>query len=301
VFAQLPLTALRGFESAARLGSFAAAADELAVTPAAISHQVKALEQRLGTLLFERTGQGVRLSDAGKQLHGALHQAFLGLNAAVLPLLPDEAPNTLVITATPAFASLWLIPRLADFYARCPHLNVELQTTDELVDLARDATVHLSIRVTFQPEPHLHQVTLLEEHFGVYAPHGWSPSAAQPPVLIDMPWASSVPGMPDWPQWCALAGHPHWLASPGRRVYADEQHGLLAAISGHGLVLASDVLVADSVDKGLLRPYLPNLRLPAATYRLSCLPGRERLPAVRMFMDWILEAIAPAGETPIKP
>jgi DNA-binding transcriptional LysR family regulator len=292
VFAQLPLTALRGFESAARLGSFAAAADELAVTPAAISHQVKALEQWLGALLFERTGQGVRLSEAGKQLQGSLHQAFVSMNAAVVPLLPDEATNTLVISATPAFASLWLIPRLADFYARCPHLNVRLQTTDDLVDLAREAAVHLAIRVTFQPEPHLHQVTLLEEHFGVYTPHGWSPSVAQAPVLIDMPWASTVPGTPDWPQWCALAGHQHWLARPGRRVYADEQHGLLAAISGHGLVLASDVLVADSVSKGLLRPYLPHLRLPAATYRLSCLPGRERLPAVRMFMDWIMDAAA---------
>ncbi|WP_263263720.1 LysR substrate-binding domain-containing protein [Pseudomonas entomophila] len=295
MFAQLPLTALRGFESAARLGSFAAAGEELGVTPAAISHQVKALEQWLGALLFERTGQGVRLSDAGKRLQAGLHQAFLGLNAAVAPLLPDEATNTLVINTTPAFASLWLIPRLADFYARCPHLNVRVETGEELVDLARDASVHLAVRATFRAEPDLYQISLLEEHFGVYTPHGWSPSVAQAPVLIDMPWAKSIPGTPDWPQWCALANHQHWLARPGRRVYADEQHGLLAAISGHGLVLASDVLVADSVSKGLLRPYLPHLRLPAATYRLSCLPGRERLPAVRMFMDWALEMAAQPG------
>ncbi|MBF7141104.1 MULTISPECIES: LysR substrate-binding domain-containing protein [Pseudomonas] len=289
MFAQLPLTALRAFESAARLGSFAAAADELSVTPAAISHQVKSLEQWLGTLLFERTGQGVRLSETGRRLQAGLHQAFVGLHAAVQPLLPDEAANTLVITTTPAFASLWLIPRLGDFYARCPHLNVRVETSDALTDLARDASVHLAIRATFRPEPDLHQVTLLEEHFAVYTPHGWSPSVAQAPVLIEMPWASSVPGTPDWPQWCALAQHPHWLSRPGRRSYADEQHGLLAAISGHGLVLASDVLVADSVNKGLLQPYLPHLRLPAATYRLSCLPGRERLPAVRMFMEWALD------------
>ena len=289
VFAHLPLTALRGFESAARLGSFAAAAEELSVTPAAISHLVKSLEQWLGTLLFERTGQGVRLSEAGKRLHAGLHQAFVGLNAAVVPLLPDEATNTLVITTTPAFASLWLIPRLGDFYARCPHLNVRVETAEALTDLARDASVHLAIRATFNAEPDLYQVTLFEEHFAVYTPHGWSPSVAQAPVLIDMPWASSVPGTPDWPQWCAMAQHQHWLSRPGRRSYADEQHGLLAAISGHGLVLASDVLVADSVSKGLLQPYLPHLRLPAATYRLSCLPGRERLPAVRMFMDWAIE------------
>jgi LysR family glycine cleavage system transcriptional activator len=287
VFAQLPLTALRAFESAARLGSFAAAADELSVTPAAISHQVKSLEQWLGTLLFERTRQGVRLSEAGRHLQAGLHQAFAGIHAAVQPLLPDEAANTLVITTTPAFASLWLIPRLGDFYARCPHVNVRVETSDALTDLARDASVHLAIRATFRPEPDLHQVTLLEEHFAVYTPHGWSPSVA--PVLIEMPWASTVPGTPDWPQWCALAQHVHWLSRPGRRSYADEQHGLLAAISGHGLVLASDVLVADSVSKGLLQPYLPHLRLPAATYRLSCLPGRERLPAVRMFMEWALD------------
>ena len=112
MFARLPLTALRTFEAAARLGSFKTAADELSVTPAAVAHQVKTLEQTYGVLLFERTGQGVRLTDAGEQLQHQVHGALRELLASVQALAPAPDAQALTLTTTAAFASLWLIPRL---------------------------------------------------------------------------------------------------------------------------------------------------------------------------------------------
>ena len=113
MFSTLALNALRSFEAAARLGSFKTAAEELSVTPAAISHQVKALEARLGTLLFERSGQGVALTEQGEQLYRQVHQAFLDISRSLEHFLPKTTSLTLTLTTTPGLAASWLIPRLA--------------------------------------------------------------------------------------------------------------------------------------------------------------------------------------------
>ncbi len=163
MFAKLPLTALRGFESAARLGSFKAAAQELNVSPAAISHQVKSLEAFLGVRLFERSSQSVRLSADGERLQPFMHRALLDIQHGLQVLSPPCAAQSLVVSTTPAFASLWLIPRLGDFHRLYPEIDVRLHTSNDVVDLQRDASIDLAIRALFMPDPQLFEQPLLDE------------------------------------------------------------------------------------------------------------------------------------------
>ncbi|WP_223523244.1 LysR substrate-binding domain-containing protein [Pseudomonas sp. BF-RE-24] len=290
MFAKLPLTALRGFESAARLGSFKAAAQELNVSPAAISHQVKSLEAFLGVRLFERSSQSVRLSADGERLQPFMHRALLDIQHGLQVLSPPCAAQSLVVSTTPAFASLWLIPRLGDFHRLHPEIDVRLHTSNDVVDLQRDASIDLTIRALFTPDPQLFEQPLLDEYFGVYCRPGWQPPAAGSPVeLIDVPWLSSAKVAIDWPAWCAKAGTLGWLENPRFRHYDEEQHALQAAIAGHGLVLASNVLVTEAVARGELVEYRPEVRLAGARYTVVCVPGRERQMEVRAFSEWLLE------------
>jgi DNA-binding transcriptional LysR family regulator len=272
MFAKLPLTALRGFESAARLGSFKAAAQELNVSPAAISHQVKTLEAFLGARLFERSSQNVRLSADGERLQPYLHRALLDIQHGLQMLSPSCTAQSLAVSTTPAFASLWLIPRLGDFHR-----------------LRRDASIDLAIRALFTPDPQLFEQPLLDEYFGVYCRPGWQPPTAGSPVeLIDVPWLSSANVAVDWAAWCAKADTLGWLENARYRRYDEEQHALQAAVAGHGLVLASNVLVAEAVARGELVDYRPEVRLAGARYTVVCVPGRERQVEVRAFSEWLL-------------
>lgn len=289
MFAKLPLTALRGFESAARLGSFKAAAQELNVSPAAISHQVKSLEAFLGVLLFERSSQSVRLSADGERLQPFMHRALLDIQHGLQVLSPPCTAQSLVVSTTPAFASLWLIPRLGDFHQLHPDIDVRLHTSNDVVDLQRDASIDLAIRALFTPDPQLFEQPLLDEYFGVYCRPGWQPPTTGSPVeLIDVPWLSSAKVAVDWPVWCAKAETLGWLENARFRRYDEEQHALQAAVAGHGLVLASNVLVAEVVGRGELGEYRPEIRLAGARYTVVCVPGRERQAAVRGFREWLL-------------
>lgn len=289
MFAKLPLTALRGFESAARLGSFKAAAQELNISPAAISHQVKSLEAFLGVRLFERSSQNVRLSADGERLQPYLYRALLEIQHGLHMLAPSCTAQSLVVSTTPAFASLWLIPRLGDFHRLHPEIDVRLHSSNDMVDLQRDASVDLAIRALFTPDPQLFEQPLLDEYFGVYCQPGWQPPTAGAPVeLIDVPWLSSANVAVDWAAWCAKADTPGWLENARYRRYDEEQHALQAAVAGHGLVLASNVLVADAVARGELVDYRPEVRLAGARYTVVCVPGRERRVEVRAFSEWVL-------------
>ena len=288
MFSKLPLTALRAFEAAARLASFKSAADELAVTPAAVSHQIKALEAWLGILLFERSGKGVQLTAEGEHLYLDAHRALLDISHSLEALCPRTDADTLVVATTPALAAVWLIPRLGDFYRRWPQFNVRVEASNELVDLLRDSSIDLAIRTVSREEPALLYTSLMSEYFAAYSAPGLADPAATTRIeLIDLRW--EIPGgfALDWATWCAAAGHGEWLTGAIFRHFDDEHFALNAAIAGQGLVLASNVLVADSVAKGLLVAYRPEIRLPGPRYLAACVPGRERQAPVREFLTWL--------------
>ena len=135
--AQIPLSAIRMFEAAARHGSFTRAAEELGVTQAAVSWQVKALEKRLGQPLFVRQTREVVLTASGERLARAAGEAVSLLRTA-LSALTEAAEGVLSITALPSFATLWLAPRLGDFQLAHPRIAVRLEVTGRVVDLQRE-------------------------------------------------------------------------------------------------------------------------------------------------------------------
>lgn len=292
MFANLPLTALRTFESAARLQSFKAAAEELAVTPTAVSHQIKALEGWLGVPLFQRMARGVRLTDCGERLFRSLHGALLEVVQAVDQLRPQPSTGNLTLSVTPAFAALWLIPRLGRFYQAHPGIKVRVETSTELLDLHQDASIDLVIRYGYGNHPTLHSQCLLDECFGVYgAPDLLAALDPARLTLITVRWRNPQLYDRSWKAWCGAAAEA-WLESAELREYDDEHYALQAAIAGQGLVLASNVLVSQSLAMGLLQPYRAEVTVPGASYTALCVPGRERHPPVKAFFDWLSDESA---------
>src|ERR1700678_2615919 len=153
------LTALRSFEAAARRLSFAAAAHELFVTPAAVSHQVKGLEEYLGIALFERHNRSVVPTEAGAKLAATLHGLFTDLNHALMQIRAPTGPRVRV-SALPSLAAKWLVPRLHRFQATYPTLNVHVDTSDHLVNFAYEP-VDIALRYGAGNYPGLHVERLM--------------------------------------------------------------------------------------------------------------------------------------------
>jgi DNA-binding transcriptional LysR family regulator len=291
MFATLPVTALRTFESAARLCSFKQAALELAVTPTAVSHQIKVLEQQLGFALFDRVPRGVRLTQKGERLFARVHTALLDVAMTLDALRPVPSAGSLCVSVTHSFAALWLVPRLGRFYQAYPHYLVRLEACGEVIDLQQDASVDIAIRYSSANYPQLHQAARLEESFGVYGAPGLCAAEQQTPALITVRWHDSTLYENGWREWCQAAGVDWWQQHTTLRAYDEEHYALQAAVAGQGLVLASSVMVSDQVRNGLLVPYCPEIRVPGAAYTALCVPGRERHPPVRAFLDWLQQEL----------
>ena len=133
-----PLNALRAFEAAARHLSFVKASEELSVTPAAVSHQVKRLEEYLGLPLFRRLRRGLLLTESGQSLLSELREVFLGLDKAMERVIDSGSRGTITLSVAPSFAVMWLIPRLQKFYTLHPDIDVRISTSLGLVDFQRD-------------------------------------------------------------------------------------------------------------------------------------------------------------------
>lgn len=288
MFERLPLTALRAFESAARLRSFKRAAAELHVTPTAISHQVRLLEHELGVRLFVRLPRRVEPTAHGRQLQERSSAAFLDVADALAALRATPQAGVLTVTTTHSFAALWLVPRLHRFRAAHPDVQVRVEGRPEAVDLRVERGIDVAIRYGDGATPGLHEAWTLAETFGVYgAPAQVAAAVRRPPALISVAWQDSTLYEDGWRQWCERAGV-DWLRRKSARLeYKEEHYALQAAIAGEGLVLASSVMVTESVRAGLLRPFRGDLCVDGSRYRALCLPGRERYPSVRAFLDWL--------------
>ncbi|AVJ27421.1 LysR substrate-binding domain-containing protein [Achromobacter spanius] len=288
MFASLPVTALRTFEAAARLRSFKLAAAELSVTPTAVSHQVKALERHVGCALFDRVPRGVRLTDKGARLFAGVHGALLDVAQTLDALRPAPESGALTVSTTHSFAALWLVPRLGRFHAACPQYQLRLDTSPDPVDLLQDASVDVAIRYSRQRYPALHAACALPEWFGVYgAPSQVARAGRRAPALVTVRWRDSDLYEQGWQAWCEAAALPAWRRPAAQHAYTEEHYAMQAAIAGQGLVLASSVMVSDSVAAGTLVPYLPEVRVAGSVYTALCAPGRERHPPVKAFLSWL--------------
>jgi LysR family glycine cleavage system transcriptional activator len=281
-----PLTSLRAFEATARRSSFKAAAEELFVTPTAISHQIRQLEAHLGIRVLERTPRAVSLTAEGRVLYDATASGFAEIAAAVARLRPQKDPAILTLTSTTAFLSHWMVPRLAELRGLLPDADVRLHASDAIVAL-RAGDVDVAIRYGEGPFAGVASVPLCDDVFGPVCSPGLGLSRLEDlrqATLIHVEGRQVPTPLPDWPRWCAEAGLSGVDTRAGLR-FPDSTLAVQAAIAGHGVAIVSLVLVADALDSGLLvAPFAPVLR--GGTYHFACAPELETRPGIMALRAW---------------
>jgi LysR family transcriptional regulator, glycine cleavage system transcriptional activator len=244
-----PLQAIVAFEAAARRQSYSRAAEELSLTHGAISHAIRGLEDRLGTRLFRREGRHMLLTQEGQTLAAQVRQGLRLLEKA-FERDPAAGPARLVVSALPAFATRWLVPRLARFHATHPNIAVDLRPAVELARLERDG-IHVALRYGPGGWPGLQHERLMEERlFPVCSPTYRERRLPRRPADLADCVLLRHPRQP-WAPWFAAAGLdlPEPAASPA---YADAAMLLDAAASGQGIALARAALVDGDLRTGRL-------------------------------------------------
>lgn len=292
-----PLNALRAFEAAARHLSFADAADELAVTPPAVSHQVKQLEDWLGVPLFRRLTRKVVLTEEAKQALPLLSDGFDRLAEAVARLRAQEDTGALTVSVAPSFAARWLVPRVERFQAANPGIDLRISANIATVDFRAD-DVDVGIRFGRGRYPGLRVDKLMSEAIApICSPRlleGEHPLRSPDDLRFHtlLHDDSAVPGspMPDWRMWLRINGFGHIDSSRGPRFsYAD--HALQAATDGHGVLLGRLALAQRDIAAGrLVRPFGRELPTEFGYYLVRPDNGPDR-PKVAAFRDWVLAEV----------
>lgn len=282
----ISLPALRSFDAAARRGSFKDAAAELGVTPTAVSHQIRSLEDQLGVALFLRGTRKITLTKEGSRLAAATARGFREIYDALGDL--RDVSSRLTIATTPAFAALWLVPRLADFEAKHPATSVHVETSTEMLDLHRDRRVDVAIRYGTGEYPGLVVTPVADESFGAFVHPdliGTSSGIDDIP-LIETRWREPSLKQVGWDDWLK-AQQLDPASFTNRRKFDQEQHSIQAALAGQGMVIASSLLVADMLDRGWLAQYRPEARIRGLRYTAVALAGHSDTRKVRQFLAWL--------------
>lgn len=283
----LPLSALRAFETAARLGSFKAAAEELAVTPTAVSHQIRGLEAQTGLALFNRQVRKVSLTDAGAQLYPVLRDGFDAFEATLIRLTRKQTRALVSISATSAFTVKWLVPRMAEFQRQLPDIDLQLQANDDVIDL-RSTAVDIAVRYGRGPYPGLATEPLFTDRFAPVANPRLgvvSPEDMVRVPLIRFDWKRPQPENPTWERWFKVARR-RQPPQAGQLRFSDEGHAILAAVAGHGIALVSLALIADELEAGhLVQPFGP--AIDGHTYHLAMYADRPPSAPVQAVARWL--------------
>lgn len=293
ILATIPLSAIRIFEAAARLKSFTRAAEELGVTQAAVSWQVKALEKRLDQALFQRLPREVVLTPSGERLARAASEAVNLLRAA-LDDLTETGEGVLAITTVNSLAAHWLAPRIGAFQVAHPKLAVRLETSNRIVDLAHDS-IDIAIRAGNGEWPGMEarfvfpniQTPLctpqMREQLG---------GLTRPEDLLTAPRIGSEE---EWAVWFQAAGIDTGLApvEPTRLMADTQTLEVASALGGQGVALGSPILFAADIASGrLVRPFEPVMPLGGGLW-LVYPKDRRRSPKIAAFREWLLAEAAP--------
>ncbi len=293
-----PLNALRAFEAAARHRSIAKAAEELHVTPAAISHQVKALEEHLGLALFRRLTRGLALTDEGRAYLPALSAALDQIAEATARLHPRGPAGTITVSVLNSFATRWLLPRLSDFRAQYPDLDVTVHASPLIVNFQRDE-VDVAIRYGRGQWPGLHaELVLTEEVFPVCSPRLLAgpyplrtPADLRHQVLLHEGDPTAGENWVTWEPWIARFGLTDMDWQRGPR-FTDGAMMVQACLAGLGVAIGRTALVEDELAAGrLVRPFSDSHSADYAYY-LVCPQAWCDRPKIRLFRDWLLEQAA---------
>ena len=288
-----PLTAIRAFEATARHLSFTKAADELGMTQAAVSYQIKLLEERVGAPLFLRRPRQIALSEAGARLAPDVTRAFDMLREAFAETR-EEAQGTLSITSVPTFASHWLAQNVGNFQLTHPNIAVRVESSAHLVDFATEefdigiraaATIppnlvgHLLLKAEFAP---MVSPRLVEQIGGIHEP---ADLLKLPLITPDDPWFFA---------WLKLVGVERQPAQdrPFSRLGSQNLEAA-AAIAGRGIAMVTPAFYRDDVAAGRLMQPVDMIGWDGHGYHLVYPESRRNQPKIRAFRDWIIAATAP--------
>ncbi|MEM6437324.1 MAG: transcriptional regulator GcvA [Cyanobacteria bacterium P01_D01_bin.115] len=290
-----PLNALQVFEAAAQYLSFQQAAAALDVTPTAVSHQMKVLEDHLGLPLFRRRPRPLALTEAGQMLYPAVRNGLDAIADAIAQLKPTPESTNLTVSVTPVFAAKWLVPRLAAFQKVHPDIDLNLQASNTVVDLRAQA-VDLAIRYGRGNYPGFAVRQLMSDVFTpvcsprlltdkqpLKTPH----DLAHYP-LIHFEWIHYGPEAPNWKTWLTLAGVNHSDPSRGPK-FNEETLAIQAAIAGQGMALCSSIHTTNDVALGFLVQPL-EVVLAGFNYSAVYLEGHPKEQMILKFIAWLVEA-----------
>jgi LysR family transcriptional regulator, glycine cleavage system transcriptional activator len=295
---RLPLNALRVFEAVAARLNFGEAAEALHVTPAAVSQQIKSLEDYLQTPLFRRHGRNVQLTPEGARLLPGVRRGLDELEAALQGLRQERQTGTVNVSTLASFLQKWLTPRLADLHARHPEIELRLHASPEAVDFAR-TDFHAALRFGVGPYAGLHCEKLLDE---------WLVAVAAPSVLAKhgpLPDARGLSRLPllhgseiDWANWCA--GDTECLKALRGAFIDDSASLLIAVMEGLGFGILRWTLAASELQAGRIVLASQQVLPHRFAYYFVCPESYIALPKVATFRDWVREQAA-AFAAPCRP
>jgi LysR family glycine cleavage system transcriptional activator len=284
-----PMSAIRVFEAAARHQSFTRAAEELGMTQAAVSYQIKVLEDRVGTSLFTRLPRHVVLTEKGLQLAPAVTEAFEALRAA-FDGVDDTVQTMISLTTTHTLASNWLVPRLGGFRTRYPGISVQITINNAITDLISQG-FDIGIRSGRGDWPDVEKDLLFENLVGPVCSPALLANVEmrEPADLLSLPLLS--PGDPWWQQWFKLAGVE--AADLSRRTdysLGFQQLEGMAAVTGQGVAIVNRAFFREELASGrLVQPF--QMMLDVGSYWLVYPKARRRYAKIQAFRDWILGVV----------
>ncbi|KAB2912486.1 MAG: transcriptional regulator GcvA [Hyphomicrobiaceae bacterium] len=290
-----PLNALKAFEATARHLSFSKAADELHVTAAALSHQIRGLEDLLGLRLFHRRARAIELTEAGRLIQPGIRAGFESLRVALEQLDRTRQDRILVVSATPGLTAKWIVPRLYRFLARHPDIEARISASTGYANFVTDG-VDVGIRLSSGVHPDLYVEKLSDEWLLPLC----SPRLLEGPDALRTPWdlprfnliQVDLPGIvPTWEDWLRTVGVEGVDTTRGLRLNVAD-HALDAASEGAGVVLAYKLVAARDIGLGrLVVPFGPAIPVPGRSYFFVCPRGHEKRHSVKAFRDWVFEEI----------
>ena len=295
------LNALRAFEAVARKLSFARAAEELFVTKAAVAQQVRLLEEEIGAPLVERSGRGLRLTEAGAAGAAGLADGFAMLARASRSMREAKGRGFLVINSSASFAATWLVGRIGKFKARHPDIDV-LVDANPMEDTLDRGAVDALIRWGSGDFPGLAVTRLFrEEVFPVCAPQliEGNPPLREPRdlkhrTLLHLEWNPAFSTWPSWADWLKAAGASDVSATGG--VYFNQMSmAIAAAAQGQGVALASPAIAADDIASGrLVAPFAFSMHTPFG-YFFLCRPTDAEAPRIKALREFLVEEAELSG------
>ncbi|MEP0519184.1 MAG: transcriptional regulator GcvA [Hyphomicrobiales bacterium] len=294
-----PLNALRAFEATARHMSFSRAAEELNLTPSALSYQVRMLEEFLSVKLFTRLNRAIELTDHGQRVFPGVRESFQLMSKAMSRLTADTPDHILVVSTGPSFAAKWLTPRIVSFMEACPDLEMRVSASLALIDFVEDR-VDVSVRFGAGRYEGLHAERLVGDWTTpMVAPQLLegenalrTPADIANHTLLHDDSIKYLPNAPVWKDWLQEAGVSGIDTGKGAR-FNHADHALNAAAKGSGVVLGRGVLAADDLEMGRLVMPFPEITIDTGfAFYFVCPPTMLHRPKVQQFREWVFDEFA---------